>query len=121
MKTWCAIILFVIVAFAGAVVSTVVTMIAWNIQIEPRLFQCIDSMGLFDNYWTDMGIHQSAGDTISPGWTWGQLEGIRMIYVTVFWLMWIGSVFFFYKVILPLVRRAGDSLDQESRSISFHS
>ena len=100
MKISQIVVLLVAFAFVGAVFSTLVTTIAWSIQIEPRAFQCNDSCGWpFDNYWTSMDDHRRAGDKISTGWTWEQLEGIRWIYIAVFLLLWITPIFIPFRMI----------------------
>ena len=90
----------------SAVSSFLVTTIAWSIQIEPRAFQCTDSCGWpFDNYWTDMDSHESARDTISPGWTWEKLKVARIIYIVAFFLLWLaGSVISFRMILSRLTR-----------------
>jgi hypothetical protein len=51
--------LFIVSAFGGVVFSSIVTLVAWNIQIEPRAFQCTDSMWplvLIGWIWTRTGV-----------------------------------------------------------------
>ncbi len=92
MKTFLIVATFAMCAFGGAVFSSLVTITAWDIQIEPRAFQCNDICGWpFANYWTGMADHKAAGDAISAGWTWDELEAVREIYIAAFFLLWIVS------------------------------
>jgi len=79
-------------AFAGAVIATMVTVGAWHVQIEPRAFQCWDSIGIFDTYWQDIDEHRLAGDKISPGWTWDEIKKARQIYIWSFYGIWGASL-----------------------------
>ena len=109
MKTLLIFVLFLVCVLGGAMLSTVVTWIAWDIQIEPRAFQCTDDIAPFNNYWTDMDTHESAGDTVSPGWTWEKLKVVRIIYITVFFLLWVASTVFPFRMILRRFRRPNQS------------
>jgi hypothetical protein len=71
----------------GLVVSAAVTMVTWEVRIEDKAFHCTD-IG-FGSYWTDMDSHHSAGDSLSPGWTWERLTMVRLHYIEAFWLLWI--------------------------------
>jgi hypothetical protein len=96
--------------FGSAVSSFLVTTIAWSIQIEPRAFQCTDSCGWpFDNYWTDMDSHESARDTISPGWTWGKLKVVRIICIAVFFLLCAGGTVISLGMILCRLKQPNKS------------
>jgi hypothetical protein len=96
--------------FGSAVSSFLVTTTAWSIQIEPRAFQCTDSCGWpFDNYWTDMDSHEIARDTISPGWTWGKLRAVRIIYIAAFFLLWLAGTVISFRMILSRLTRPNKS------------
>lgn len=90
------IVLLILSVLSGAILSTIVTIAAWNVQIEPRAFQCNDSVWPFNEYWTSMESHESAGDTLSPGWTWERLKNVRILYISAFYLIWTatGSIVF---------------------------
>jgi hypothetical protein len=79
-------------AFAGAVIATLITVSAWHLQIEPRAFQCWDSIGIFDTYWQDIDDHRLSGDKISPGWTWDEIKTARQIYIWAFYGIWAASL-----------------------------
>ena len=91
MKTLTKLMLFAACAFGGAALATVITVGAWQVQIEPRAFQCWDDVGIFDTYWESIDGHRNAGDKISPGWTWDEIKTIRYIYIGAFALIWAGS------------------------------
>ena len=76
-------------AVLGLFVSFVVTMLAWNIQIEHRAFKCTDDVG-FGFFWESMNTHQGAGDTPLPGWTWGKIKTVHALYEAGFILLWFG-------------------------------
>ena len=114
--------LFVACVFGGAVVSTLVTTIVWNIQIEPRAFQCNDTCGWpFDNYWGAMGDHKAAGDAISPGWTWEELKTLREIYIAAFFLLWAASTLTPFRVILLRSNRPNHGVEPTGASRSAQS
>ena len=105
MKKSHIISLFVACAFIAVIFSTLVTTIAWSVQIEPRAFQCNDSCGWpFDNYWTGMDGHKGAGDTISSGWTWEKLEYLRYVYMSAFLLLWIAGTIIPFKMVLRRIK-----------------
>ena len=83
MKTLISLLLFVGLAFVGLVLSSILTLIAWNIQIEHRAFRCTDDVG-FGFFWEDMKEHQAAGDTVLSGWTWEKIKIVKTLYVVVF-------------------------------------
>jgi hypothetical protein len=85
MKPFRFILVLAACALFGAVVSGIVTMISWGVRIEDRAFHCWD-IG-FGSYWTDIDLHKTAGDTISSGWTWEQIETVRIHYLEAFWLL----------------------------------
>lgn len=100
MKVFRVFSLFAACAFGGLILSTLLTFVAWNIQIEPRAFQCWDSMGmLFDNYWEDMDTHRGAGDRISAGWTWDEIKTAREIYILAFFGIWAASSLVSFRLI----------------------
>lgn len=114
MKTFLIVAMFAMWAFGGAVFSSLVTITVWDIQIEPRAFQCNDSCGWpFANYWTGMADHKAAGDAISAGWTWDELEAVREIYIAAFFLLWIVSTLIPFRLSMRIIRRpntrAGDN------------
>lgn len=87
--------LFVLSALGGVLLASFVTMVAWNIQIEPRAFRCVDSVG-FGEYWTEIGTHEGAGDHIAPGWTWENLELVRVLYIVTFFVLCLAITVFAY-------------------------
>jgi hypothetical protein len=94
MKPFRFIVLLVASALLAAIVSGIITMVGWGARIEDKAFHCWD-IG-FGSYWTDIDSHARAGDTISSGWTWKQLESVRLHYIEAFWLLWavIASILF---------------------------
>ena len=52
-------------ALIGLVVSGMITMTVWSVRIEGKASHCFD-IG-FGSYWTDIGLHESAKDTMLPG------------------------------------------------------
>ena len=72
----------------GFVGATLLTLIGWRIQIEGRAFQCNDWVPLA-TFTTDMTGHRQAGDTLSPGWAWEDIERVGRVYQIVFWLLWV--------------------------------
>ncbi len=88
MKTLVRILAFGGSAAVGLVVSFVIIMLAWNIQIEHRAYRCTDDVG-FGFFWENMNTHQAAGDTTLPGWTWGKIKAIQALYETGFVLLWL--------------------------------
>ena len=88
MKTLTRILPFAGSAALGLVVSFVITMLAWNVQIEHRAFNCTDDVG-FGFFWEDMNTHEGAGDTTLPGWTWGKIKGAQALYIAGFVLVWL--------------------------------
>jgi|SRR6185312_1394337 len=81
-----------ICAFVGWIIATVATVGAWHIQIEPRAFQCWDSIGIFDTYWQNIDEHSQAGDKLSPGWTWDEIKSARQVYIWAFYGIWGASL-----------------------------
>jgi uncharacterized membrane protein len=74
-------------AVIGLVVSFVITMLAWNIQIEHQAYKCTDDVG-FGFFWESMSTHEGAGDTALPGWTWGKIRAVQALYEAGFVLLW---------------------------------
>src|SRR5690349_20866172 len=95
----------------GAVLSTVITIAVWNILVEPRLFQCTDSVWPFNEYWESLDTHASAGDKLSPGWTWEDLESVRALFIVSFFLLWILSVVVPGRMILRKGRQPNKALE----------
>jgi hypothetical protein len=91
--------LLVICVFGGAIFSTFVTVAAWNVQIEPRAFQCCDG-GIFGTYWDDIDEHRGAGDKISPGWTWDGIKTAREVYIGAFYVIWAAGSLISFRLIL---------------------
>jgi hypothetical protein len=92
---------FVVTIVATLVVTLVATLVAWNLQIEHRAFQCTDNIG-FGTFWEDMAMHERAGDTVSPGWSWDEIKHVEATYKRAFFLIWFagtlaGSVIIFWK------------------------
>ena len=79
-------VITVVLIVLGAVVAGIATMPVWDHYIADKAFNCTDSG--FGSYWTDMDLHKSAGDTISPDWTWERLKVVRAYYLVAFWLLW---------------------------------
>ena len=93
------VILSAFCVFGGVVIAALVTVGAWHIQIEPRAFQCWDSIGIFDTYWDDIDLHRGAGDKISPGWTWEEIKTAREVYIWAFFGISIASSAGLYRLI----------------------
>lgn len=98
---------------AGLFLASFVTLIPWNIQIEHRAFRCTDDMG-FGTFFCDMYTHRGAGDTISPGWTWEELELVREAYETAFFAIWL-SLPTGYLLILRRNRRKNSDLNRSAQ------
>ena len=97
--------MFAIFVFCGAVFSSLVTITAWDIQIEPRAFQCNDSCGWpFEIFWTPMADHEAAGDVISIGWTWSELVAVREIYIAGFFVLLFVSALIPFWMFLKRIR-----------------
>jgi hypothetical protein len=110
MKTFFIVAMSAMRAFGAAVFSALVTITAWDIQIEPRAFQCNHNCGWpFDNYWTSMTDHKAAGDAISAGWAWDELEAVREMYIRAFFLLWIVSTLIPFRLSLRSMRRPNGS------------
>ncbi len=107
--------LFAGFAPGGAVLATVVTIAAWNALIEPRAFQCIDTLWPFNDYWVSMNTHALSNDTLSPGWTWEKLEFVRILFIAVFFLLWIASTIVLIKKFLPGFRGLGTASEKRMR------
>jgi hypothetical protein len=88
MKIITRILLFAGSASVGFVVSFLIIMLAWNIQIEHRACRCTDDVG-FGFFWENMGTHQEAGDTVLPGWTWRKIKVIQALYEAGFIVLWL--------------------------------
>ena len=86
MRPFRFIVLLAVSVLLGAIVSGIVTMVAWGDRIEDKAFHCWD-IG-FGSYWTPIESHESANDTIFPGWTWEKLKTVRLHYIEAFWLIW---------------------------------
>jgi hypothetical protein len=71
---------------ASVVASFVITWLVWEMGIEGRAFDCIDSIPWIpsDGFWTSIDTHQSAGDRLRPGWTWDELRRTRRAYQLAF-------------------------------------
>jgi hypothetical protein len=90
-------------AVAGSwVVSTLVTWIAWQAQIEDKAFHCND-LG-FGSWLVRIEDHRAAGDVISPGWTWEEVARVRTAYQVVFYAIWFGVTTVFLLVLRRLRR-----------------
>jgi len=48
-------------AIGGLIISLLLTLAAWNIQIEHRAFHCTDDVG-FGFFWENMDTHERAND-----------------------------------------------------------
>lgn len=106
MKGLLLLLAFVGCAVVGAVLSTVITVVFWNLQIDHRAFHCTDSMWPLADYWTDIDSHASAGDTVSPGWTWEKIKIVRIIYIVAFYFLWVTSTLITFRMILRKFKRA---------------
>ena len=81
-----------LVLFIGFVSNAVVLAI-WFSRIEGRAFTCND-IGLFpfiEGFWTGINDHQSAGDKISPGWTWDEVRNAAFMCRLAFFAIWIAA------------------------------
>jgi hypothetical protein len=90
MKLSAAIILFVVSAWVSLILSSLIFTVAWNIRIEGRSFHCTDDVG-FCFFWQDLHVHEAAGDTVSPGWTWEKIGKVKLTYEVAFLAMWAVS------------------------------
>jgi hypothetical protein len=100
VKVVATIALFAVCLFGGAVLSTVITVGAWQIQIEPRAFQCWDDVGIFDTYWENIDEHRGAGDKVSVGWTWDEIKTARELYIVAFYAIWAAGSLIPFRFIL---------------------
>jgi hypothetical protein len=81
------------VSWGGSLLFTlIITLVAWNIQIEHRAFHCSDDVG-FGFFWESMDAHERAGDTLAPGWTWAKLRAERKVYMVAFFCIWFTCAF----------------------------
>lgn len=88
MKTKMRLMMVIVISIGiGFVGATLLTLIGWRIQIEGRAFQCNDWVPLA-TFTTDITGHRQAGDTLSPGWAWEDIERVGRVYQIVFWLLW---------------------------------
>ncbi|GEM_PF-6332135 len=110
MKAFLRVILFAVCVFGGAAFAAFITVGAWHIQIEPRAFQCWDSVGIFDTYWEGIDEHRGAGDKISPGWTWDEIKIAREIYIGAFFSIWAASALIPFGLILGRPERSNTAL-----------
>jgi hypothetical protein len=106
MKMMRLVSLFFVAFFCGAILSTILTLGAWNVLIEPRVLHCTDSLWPFDEYWTTMETHKGSGDTLAPGWTWEALKVTRATFIIAFLLLWAGITAAFFN---RLRRRTTDT------------
>jgi|ERR1051326_154424 hypothetical protein len=72
-------------ALVGLALSYFVTIVGWNV-IEPRMFHCNDAD--FALLVENVDDHRLAGDKLMPGWTWGEVETARLIYLVCFCSLW---------------------------------
>ena len=85
------IIVILVSAIGGLILSTFVVWAGWNGQIECKAYQCNDDIWPFAWYSTDMSYHRDAGDTLSPGWTWEKIEGVGRMYHAGFFILWAAA------------------------------
>jgi hypothetical protein len=95
--------------FVGLLLSLFVTLIAWNIQIESLGFHCTDDVG-FATFFVDMDTHKEAGDTLSPGWTWDELEIARTVYMVAFFFIWFVSASLLARITLSVTKNRGHEM-----------
>src|ERR1700722_3241163 len=96
-KLFGRILMFTVASLFCCIFALVVTWIAWQLQITEKAFHCTE--GNISGLWCDIDSHRGAGDTILPGWTWEKLKFTRLIYETVFYLIWLGGSAVFFKMI----------------------
>ena len=77
---------FVFSTLMGLVLSYVVTIVAWNL-LERRMFHCTDDAGIVFIV-ENIDDHRLAGDTLCPGWTWGEVKAVRLVYLAAFFGVW---------------------------------
>src|SRR5437867_11949205 len=102
MKTFLAVNSVLVCVIA----SFVITWLVWEMRIEGRGFDCIDSIPWIpaDGFWTSIDTHESARDRIRPGWTWDELRRTRRAYEFAFVIIAVaGSALCFQVVRRPLV------------------
>lgn len=97
-------------AVGGLLASTLLVWLGWLIQIEGRAFQCTDSGWPMAWFSTDMTLHRQAGDTLSRGWTWEEVERVGRIYRAAFVILWAGMTTMIYGM---WVRRLGQNRQEE--------
>jgi len=70
----------------GLILGAIIISASWSVVIHERAFHCVDDTGAFLGF---MGGLDSCRmhDTLSAGWTWDRIETIRVIHVSVFWVM----------------------------------
>jgi len=74
-------------SFVGLVLSYFLTIVAWNL-VERRMFHCTDDIIGFTLVVQNIDDHRLAGDTLCPGWTWGEVKAARLIYLAAFFSVW---------------------------------
>ena len=62
----------------------------WVSRIEKRAFVCNDQVlpVCIEGFWTDIDLHQSAGDKILPGWTWDEVHVAANVCRVAFLIIW---------------------------------
>jgi len=83
-------IVILVSALGALAIASVAVWLGWLLQIEGRAYQCDDTVWPVAWFSTDMTSHRQAGDTLSPSWTWEEIEGIGRAYRAAFILMWVG-------------------------------
>jgi hypothetical protein len=86
MKRFLNLRMFAASTLIGLVMSYILTLVAWNL-VEHRMFRCIDDIG-FTYVVENVDDHRLAGDTLCPGWTWGEVKTARLVYLAAFFSLW---------------------------------
>jgi hypothetical protein len=81
-------LLFFFSISGGFLISLILTLAVWNLQIEHRAFQCTDDCG-FGGFFEDMQAHHNAGDKVLPGWSWQDIYDAKLAYTVAFYLIWV--------------------------------
>lgn len=67
------------------------TWLVWELAIDGRAFRCTDAGTLSEAFWTNVTLHESAGDQLAPGWTWERLAFVNWLYKVAFIILWLGG------------------------------
>jgi hypothetical protein len=77
----------IISALAGLFLAAVIVSFSWGFTIHEKAFHCQDDTGAFLGFIGGIEDHQQARDVLSPGWTWGKIERVRILHFVAFWIL----------------------------------